>query len=125
MAKLSNLKPKLGGLSSWIGHPPRDERERDKQRSTSNAWRAWYKTARWQKLRAKVLNRDLYTCQRTGVLLTGKHPAPNSPVVDHIKPHRGDPVLFWDEKNLHAVSKAFHDSQKQREEQGEIKGTWY
>jgi 5-methylcytosine-specific restriction protein A len=108
-----------------MGQALRDERARDGQRSASNPWRAWYKTAKWQKLRAKILKRDLYTCQRTGELLTGKHPAPNSPVVDHIKPHRGDPELFWDEKNLHAVSKAFHDSQKQREEQGEIKGTWY
>jgi hypothetical protein len=46
-------------------------------------------------------------------------------VVDHIKPHRGDPELFWDEANLMAVSKAYCDSEKQKAEQGEIKGVWY
>jgi hypothetical protein len=46
-------------------------------------------------------------------------------VVDHIKAHRGDEALFWDEKNLHAVSKAYHDTIKQAEEQSAIKGVWY
>ncbi|WP_028034116.1 HNH endonuclease [Chelativorans sp. J32] len=125
MTKLSNLKPRLGSLSTRIGQAPTDEKARDHYRNDSQPWRAWYKTARWQKLRAFVLKRDFYTCQRTGVLLTGRHPAPNSPVVDHIKPHRGDPELFWDEANLMTVSKAYHDTVKQAEEQSEIKGVWY
>lgn len=28
--------------------------------------------------------------------------------VDHIKPHRGDPSLFFDEKNLQSLSKRCH-----------------
>ncbi|SMO99451.1 hypothetical protein SAMN06265173_1547 [Thalassovita litoralis] len=80
----------------------------------------WLNTARWQRLRLRVLERDGYTCQKTGVLLSGKHPAPNSPVVDHIVPHRGDPGLFWDQSNLQSVSKAWHDSVKQSiEKRGE------
>lgn len=55
-------------------------------------------------------------CQQTGVALVGRHPKPNSPVVDHITPHRGDPELFWDEANLQAVAKGWHDSEKQRQE---------
>lgn len=100
----------------------RNERERD----ASAPWRAWYKTSRWQKLRLQILQRDLYTCRVTGVLLIGKHPAPNSPVVDHINPHRGDEALFWDEKNLQAVSKEYHDSVKQKEEQTSLhhRGVW-
>ncbi len=43
----------------------------------------------------------------------GKYPAPKSPVVDHVRPHRGGPDLFWDEDNLQAVSKAYHDRVKQ------------
>lgn len=125
MSKLSTVKPRLGSLPHRMGASAKDERERTQQRDASNAWRAWYKTARWQKLRRQILKRDLYTCQRTGILLTGKHPAPNSAVVDHIRPHRGDERLFWDERNLHAVSKAYHDREKQAEEQGEIKGVWY
>ena len=52
-------------------------------------------------------------CQQTGVLLIGGRTEPNSAVVDHIKPHRGDPDLFWDPENLQASSKAYHDKVKQ------------
>ena len=90
-------------------------------------WKAWYKTARWQRLRERVFLRDLYTCQRTGVLCGGKHPSPDSPIADHIRPHRGDPEKFWDEANVHTVSKAYHDSQKQAEEQTSLqtRGVWW
>ncbi len=47
-------------------------------------------------------------------LLTGKAPAPHSPVIDHVEPHRGNLVLFWDETNLQAMCKAYHDGEKQR-----------
>ena len=30
-------------------------------------------------------------------------------VVDHIVPHRGDPRLFWDEKNWQPLCKECHD----------------
>ena len=82
-------------------------------RDTTQPWRAWYRTPRWRVLRLQVLKRDLYQCRQTGVLLVGTYPAEDSPVVDHIRPHRGDPELFWDETNLQAVSKGWHDSVKQ------------
>ena len=85
-------------------------------RDKAQPWRAWYKTARWQRVRAKILKRDGYLCQATGVALVGKYPAGNSPVVDHKIPHRGDEDLFWDEGNLQAVCKQWHDSEKQRQE---------
>lgn len=53
-------------------------------------------------------------CQKTGVLLVGGRDKPNSAVVDHIQPHRGNPDLFWDINNLTTVSKLYHDSTKQR-----------
>ena len=125
MAKLSRMQPKMQGLKPRLSITTTSEQQRDAHRSEANAWRAWYKTAKWQRLRLRVLVRDCYICQRTGVILSGKYPAPNSPVVDHKRPHRGSETLFWDENNLHAVSKAFHDSEKQREEQADIKGVWY
>lgn len=93
-------------------------------------------TARWQRLRLRILRRDAVDisdrvhlmpahvlfrdapmlwprCCKTGVILTGKYPAADSPVVDHITPHRGDLALFWDEENLQTVSKAYHDKVKQ------------
>lgn len=103
-ARVAALPSRLGG-----GVDPETGRSRDRDRP----WRGWYKTGRWQRLRRKVLKRDGYTCQATGVLLTGVPPAPDSPVVDHIVPHRGDARLFWDAHNLRAVSKAWHDGVKQ------------
>ncbi|RWM02112.1 MAG: HNH endonuclease [Mesorhizobium sp.] len=95
--------------------------------SKRGVWRSWYKSSRWRYLRERILLRDLYTCQRTGALLVGRYPAPNSPVVDHIKPHRGDEALFWEEANLMAVSKEWHDKTKQAEEQGSLqqRGIWH
>jgi len=92
----------------------------------SSPWKAWYKTARWRRLREQVLIRDAYTCQRTGQILAGKHPAPDSPVVNHKRPHRGDERLFWDIENLETVSKAVHDTSIQAEEQvsRHTQGVW-
>lgn len=123
MGRLSGrgLPSRLGMVQSRLSSSPKTEQDRSRQRDASQPWRAWYKTARWQKLRLDVLSRDGWTCQKTGVALVGKYPAPNSPVVDHIIPHRGDPDLFWDQANLQAVSKQYHDSEKQRlEKSGRI-----
>lgn len=95
---------------------------------SSNAapWRRWYKTARWQRLRLEVFERDLFTCQKTGVLLVGVHPAPNSPVAHHDEEHRGNETLFWDKANIITVSKAWHDSEAQAAEQASLqqRGVW-
>ncbi|MEM8822049.1 MAG: HNH endonuclease [Pseudomonadota bacterium] len=76
----------------------------------------WLNTTRWQNLRLRILERDEWTCRQTGVLLVGGRDAPNSAVVDHIVPHRGDETLFWNEDNLQSVAKAWHDAEKQRRE---------
>lgn len=73
----------------------------------------------WRRARAAYLaeaaRRGELRCARTGALLIGTGRAhPLSPVVDHITPHRGDPALFWDRDNWQIVSKAWHDSEKQR-----------
>lgn len=121
MAKLSSIKPRLGGLTHRIGAAPKDEAQRTRQRDASDAYRAWYKTARWQKLRQQVLVRDAYTCRRCRTIAAGKGQA----VADHIKPHRGSETLFWDAKNLQCLCKPCHDRAKQAEERSEIKGVWY
>lgn len=100
---------------------PGDEAARLRERDQTVNWRAWYKTERWRKLRLQVLVRDAYTCKQTGVLCIGKYPAPNSPVVDHKIQHHGDERLFWDEKNLQTVSKAYHDSDKQKQERAQAR----
>jgi 5-methylcytosine-specific restriction endonuclease McrA len=37
-------------------------------------------------------------------------------VVDHIKPHRGDMVLFWDEANWQPLCANHHSSDKAKAE---------
>jgi 5-methylcytosine-specific restriction endonuclease McrA len=39
-------------------------------------------------------------------------------VVDHIKPHKGNQVLFWDVNNWQSLCHSCHSSIKQREERG-------
>ena len=90
-------------------------------------WKAWYNSRRWRDLRAAVLVRDAYVCQRSGALCSGVHPAGNSPVVNHKVPHRGQEALFWDIENLETVTKEVHDSLIQKEEQVSLheRGEWY
>jgi 5-methylcytosine-specific restriction endonuclease McrA len=114
MGRLKAVQPRLGTAPSRLRRAPATEGNRSRQRDASQPWRAWYKTARWQKLRTEILKRDSWRCQKTGALLIGKYPAPNSAVIDHKIPHRGDDELFWDRDNLQAVSKQYHDSEKQR-----------
>lgn len=99
--RLKAAPPRIRSKPVTVGEGP-ERRSKD-----------WLNTARWQRLRKKILKRDGLICQQTGVALLGKYPAANSPVVDHRKPHRGDPALFWDEQNLQAVSKEWHDRTKQ------------
>lgn len=110
------------GLPSRLGRG-RSRLRRASSQANGAARRStdWLNTSRWQKLRLRILERDGYVCRQTGVALIGAYPAPNSPVVDHIVPHRGDEALFWDEGNLQSVSKAWHDREKQsREKRGAV-----
>ena len=50
--------------------------------------------------------------------MCGKPLAGADAVVDHIRPHRGDWKLFWDESNWQPLCKRCHDSHKQRQENG-------
>lgn len=92
---------------------------------SSNAapWRAWYKTARWQRLRWSVLVRDLFTCQKCRRIGADT----SKLVADHRRPHRGDDRLFWDADNLQCLCADCHDRVKQSEEQASLhtRGVWY
>ena len=54
----------------------------------------------WQKARARYLKAHplCVQCLKEGHAVTAT-------VVDHIRPHRGDPILFWDEKNWQSLIK--------------------
>ncbi len=69
-------------------------------------------------LRMQTFIRDNFICQHTGELCSGKHPAPNSPVCNHIKRHEGNEELFFDPDNLETVTRAVHDGLIQSMEKG-------
>lgn len=85
---------------------------------------------RWQKARAAYLRLHPYCvyCMREAgieanglaevILECAEHalPVPYGSLVDHIIPHRGDPVLFWDESNWQTLCQTHHSRDKQREE---------
>lgn len=113
MGRLRHLPGRLGQLAPKLGRAAPDL-GRDQVRDRTQAWRKWYKTARWQKLRWSILVRDVFTCRRC------KRVEGNTAllVADHIEPHRGDERRFWDADNLQCLCKACHDSDKQRAEWG-------
>lgn len=121
MPKIKMIKPLVGTLKPLIGRSPGDEKARYHERDENQPWRAWYYSRRWKELRKAVWVRDAYTCRKTGTLCIGRYPAGDSPVADHIIPHRGDPDLFWDINNVQTVSKEYHDSEKQGQERA---GRW-
>jgi len=124
MGRLKALPPRISTLAPRLGHAQGDERAVDRKREQAQDWRSWYRTKRWADLRRFVFVRDRYVCQRSGALAIGKHPAPNSPVANHKRPHRGDPVLFWDPENIETVTKEVHDGLIQKDEQSIIQGMW-
>jgi 5-methylcytosine-specific restriction enzyme A len=113
MGRLKQLAPVLTRPPPRIGFlAPKTEAEASRDRDARLAYRQWYKTARWQRLRWSVLVRDHFTCRRC-FRLEGNTALL---VADHIVPHRGDHALFWDDDNLQTLCKPCHDSAKQREE---------
>jgi 5-methylcytosine-specific restriction enzyme A len=113
MGRLTQVRSRLVPAGTRL--PRLDPRvEYEKRRAATLEWRAWYKTARWQKLAWKVKVRDAFTCQMCGFMSAAKFALS----VDHRQPHRGDEVLFWDEGNLQTLCKPCHDGEKQRQERG-------
>src|SRR5215471_1392069 len=76
------------------------------------AARRLYFTARWRELRARVLRQRPW-CDEC---LAAGYGYVSTTDVDHRVPHRGDAVLFYDEKNLHALCKAHHTQKTRRGE---------
>ena len=75
----------------------------NKRSTTADKYRKLYYTKSWKQLRATILTRDGYRCQRCKVTLTNGRSDPRAAVVHHIKPHKGDLTLFNDPANLESV----------------------
>ena len=124
MGRLKVVPSRLKVPAPRIGFASGDQRAGDRARNAAAPWRAWYRTERWADLRTAVFARDGFRCQRTGKLCMGEYPAPDSPVANHKKPHRGNPDLFWDINNIETVAKSVHDGAIQAEEQAIPTGRW-
>lgn len=119
MGRLVMAKPRLAVAKPRLAKAVLvDEADRSRLRDAVHAWRAWYKTARWQKLRWQVLVKALFTC----AMCNRVEGETSKLVADHKVPHRGDEALFWDEGNLQCLCKGCHDSVKQAQERNQ--GRW-
>jgi 5-methylcytosine-specific restriction protein A len=87
------------------GTPEPQERRRqfDKVRTETQEWRKWYCSKRWIERRAYIMGKSplCVECQKEGRVVAGTD-------LDHIIPHRGDKVLFWDKANLQVLCHSCH-----------------
>ena len=83
-------------------------------RRREQEWRAWYKTARWVRLRAAQLNTEPL-CR----MCFAADRIEGATVCDHVEPHRGDPVKFWDGP-FQSLCQTCHNVAKQRDERGGV-----
>lgn len=70
-----------------------------------------YDTARWRALRKAFLDEHplCALCAKAGKIEAAD-------TVDHVRPHKGDPILFWDWDNLQSLCAPCHDSIKRQQE---------
>lgn len=91
---------------------PRHERQKarvyDQQRGSAAA-RGY--DARWRRYREQFLREHPYCteCERHGRVTPAT-------VVDHEKPHKGDPDLFWNPANHQPLCQPCHDSKTARQD---------
>jgi 5-methylcytosine-specific restriction enzyme A len=104
-------------------------RRSDPRSEAAAAWRGWYKLARWcgkKGRRARQLAREPLCryCLQHGIVNDGSRTMAGDwqpdrrrryLVADHVIPHKGDPVLFW-QGELQTLCPDHHDSVKQQEE---------
>lgn len=75
-------------------------------------WSYLYAKPAWRKARAHYLKNNplCVMCERLGRTRAAT-------VVDHVRPHKGNMVLFWDfRNNVQPLCKQHHDSTKQSHE---------
>jgi 5-methylcytosine-specific restriction endonuclease McrA len=84
----------------------------------ANQYRKHYSTKAWAALRRRALLRDGFRCQHEGcnVILRQGRDHPNSAVVHHLTPHKGDLALFYDLNNLQSVCWRCHSGDIQSQE---------
>ena len=83
----------------------------------SAAWRGYKRGGKLTGgLRLQALTADGYQCRTCKALCGGGPNTDTAPIVDHIIPHRGDPVLFYDPDNLQCLCLVCHNRKTAGEE---------
>ena len=77
-----------------------DKRKQRKQRRKAGLEAEPYSTPQWKKARREFLS-NVPVCDNCNT--------ERATVVDHKKPHRGDPTLFWDMSNWQALCRRCHN----------------
>ncbi|KKB12376.1 hypothetical protein VE25_07440 [Devosia geojensis] len=95
-------------------HKARARRTSYDRKRNLQEWRHWYWTSRWRKrAKAQLAAEPLCAiCLKAGRVTAAT-------VADHVEPHRGDPVKFWEGELQSVCDEApwrCHSSVKQREE---------
>ena len=78
--------------------------------AVARAGAAFYATARWRNARRRFLMAHplCVDCAGLGLVVAAQD-------VDHIRPHRGDARLMWDQTNWQALCKSCHSRKTARE----------
>lgn len=118
MARLKSPPPRLTAPRPKLA-APKDEAGRSAYRRKNAPGYALYSDRRWRGddhgvggLRWAALVRDQFTCRQCGVM----HSDTSRLEADHIKPHKGDPALFWDPGNLQCLCGDCHRGRKQADD---------
>lgn len=74
------------------------------------AYKRWYYTSRWRKLRADQIHREPLCAMCLPRVVEAK-------VCDHVEPHKGDEAKFW-AGPFQSLCFTCHNSSKQRMERG-------
>ncbi|QNB48516.1 HNH endonuclease [Thermanaerosceptrum fracticalcis] len=95
-------------------HKKQEQRRQDERRGTA-AQRGY--DARWRKARKRFLSANplCAECMKQGKIVPAI-------VVDHIRPHKGDYELFWDESNWQPLCKQCHDRKTATEDSNFARG---
>ena len=117
MGRLSYQAPRIGTQKPRLGVSITNEVQPAERRDRTQAWRAWYKTARWQKLRWSILVRDLFTCAKCKAIKADT----SQLVCDHIERHQGNEAAFWSGP-FQTLCASCHSGAKQREEHSLLNG---
>jgi 5-methylcytosine-specific restriction protein A len=126
--KLQTMKPRVQELGGRLQAVSAGSWRTTKQSSTARGY--GYK---WQQARERYLSEHpfcAYCLRDAGITATALADIglqclskglglPYASVVDHIRAHRGDMALFWDETNWQGLCRPHHDGEKKREENAE------